>query len=51
MIKRVLGLLVTLSVLAACDPSRPASPETASEPKQSGVSISGYGRVGVSTNL
>ncbi|WP_170332411.1 MULTISPECIES: hypothetical protein [Alphaproteobacteria] len=46
---KFIGVLTALVVLAACDPSYQSRPEPAAEPKKSGISISGYGRVGVST--
>ncbi|MES0826244.1 hypothetical protein [Ruegeria sp. SCP11] len=46
---RTTGLILTLVVLAACDPSYKPSPEPETNSGGSGVSISGYGRVGVST--
>ncbi|WP_171229797.1 MULTISPECIES: hypothetical protein [Ruegeria] len=48
---RTLGLFLVFAALTACEPTSARRPEPAAEPKQSGtgVSISGYGRVGVST--
>ncbi|WP_420585189.1 hypothetical protein [Ruegeria sp.] len=45
---RIFGLILSLAVLAACEPSSSPRPEPAPEPSGSGISISGYGRVGVS---
>nr|WP_321249298.1 hypothetical protein [uncultured Ruegeria sp.] len=42
-------LILSLAALAACDPNYKPRSEPASEPRGSGISISGYGRVGIST--
>ncbi|NOG07675.1 MULTISPECIES: hypothetical protein [unclassified Ruegeria] len=49
---RTVGLILAFAALAACEPSSARRPEPSAEPKQSGsgISISGYGRVGVSTS-
>jgi hypothetical protein len=47
---KLTGLILTLVVLAACDPNYVPRPEPEPEPSGSGISISGYGRVGVSTS-
>ena len=46
---RVFGLILSLAVLAACETSHNPRPAPAEEPKKSGISVSGYGRVGIST--
>ena len=46
---KIIGLILSLTVLAACDPSYKPRPEPASDSGGSGISISGYGRVGIST--
>ncbi|WP_200876123.1 hypothetical protein [Ruegeria halocynthiae] len=46
---KIIGLILSLAVLAACDPSYKPRPEPAAASGGSGISISGYGRVGVST--
>ncbi|MDA7966119.1 hypothetical protein [Ruegeria sp.] len=46
---RVFGLILSLAVLAACDTSHTPRPAPVEEPKKSGISVSGYARVGVST--
>ncbi|WP_171100916.1 MULTISPECIES: hypothetical protein [unclassified Ruegeria] len=40
-----------LAALAACEPTSQPRPEPTPEPKSSGISISGYGRVGGSTSF
>ncbi|WP_200818570.1 hypothetical protein [Ruegeria meonggei] len=46
---KFIGLILSFALLAACDPSYKPRPEPAAESGGSGISISGYGRVGVST--
>ncbi|WP_170762226.1 hypothetical protein [Ruegeria lacuscaerulensis] len=46
---KIIGLLLSLAVLAACDPSYKSNPEPEANSGGTGISISGYGRVGVST--
>ncbi|WP_170402762.1 hypothetical protein [Ruegeria arenilitoris] len=43
------GLILSLAVLAACDPSYTPRSEPEANSGSSGVSVSGYARVGVST--
>lgn len=47
---RIFGLILSLAVLAACDPTYQPRPEPADTSSGSGIKISGYGRVGVSTS-
>ncbi|MEW2917903.1 hypothetical protein AB1A64_12590 [Ruegeria sp. ANG10] len=47
-IMKIFGLILTIAVLAACEPSHNSRPEPEANSGSSGVSISGYGRVGVS---
>jgi len=44
-------LFLTLAVLAACETTGASRPAPEPEPKQSGISISGYARVGASTEF
>ncbi|NVO56569.1 hypothetical protein HW561_12295 [Rhodobacteraceae bacterium B1Z28] len=46
---KIIGLILSLAILAACDPSYKPRPEPAAESSGPGISVSGYGRVGVST--
>ncbi|WP_193746522.1 hypothetical protein [Ruegeria sp. ANG-R] len=46
---RPVGLILCLAILAACDPSSPPRTEPEASSSGSGISVSGYGRVGVST--
>ena len=48
---KIAGMLITLAVLVACETTEPPRPAPEPEPRQSGVSVSGYGRVGVSTTF
>ncbi|WP_162946775.1 hypothetical protein [Ruegeria sp. EL01] len=48
---KIVALFLTLAVLIACEPSSSPRPEPAAEPRKSGISVSGYGRIGVSTEL
>ncbi|WP_185956656.1 hypothetical protein [Ruegeria faecimaris] len=45
---KILGLFFGLAILAACDPSYKPRPDPEPQSGGSGISISGYGRVGVS---
>ncbi|MCG7520201.1 hypothetical protein [Ruegeria sp. Ofav3-42] len=47
---KIIGLILSLAVLAACDPSYKPRPEPADTSSGSGIKVSGYGRVGVSTS-
>ncbi|MFY2823679.1 hypothetical protein [Ruegeria sp. MALMAid1280] len=46
---KFIGLILSLAVLAACDPSYKPRPEPEAPSGGSGISVSGYARVGVST--
>ncbi len=46
---KTFGLILSLVVLAACEPSSNPRPEPEANSGGSGIKISGYGRVGVST--
>ncbi|WP_298935342.1 hypothetical protein [uncultured Ruegeria sp.] len=48
---RTIGLILTLAVLAACEPTSASRPDPKPEPKPSGISVSGYARAGVSTEF
>ncbi|WP_186437433.1 MULTISPECIES: hypothetical protein [Ruegeria] len=47
---KIIGLILSLVVLAACDPTYKPRPEPAETSTGNGIKISGYGRVGVSTS-
>ncbi|WP_171124413.1 MULTISPECIES: hypothetical protein [unclassified Ruegeria] len=47
---KTIGLILSLAVLAACDPSYNPRPEPETNSGGSGIKISGHGRVGVSTS-
>ncbi|WP_170562700.1 hypothetical protein [Ruegeria atlantica] len=47
---KIIGLILALFVLAACDPTYKPRPEPAETSTGTGVKISGYGRVGISTS-
>ena len=46
---RFTGLILTLVVLAACEPAGNTRPQPETNTGSSGISVSGYGRIGVST--
>ncbi|MCA0929912.1 hypothetical protein [Ruegeria profundi] len=46
---RFTGLILTLVLLAACEPTGNPRPQPETSTGGSGISISGYGRIGVST--
>lgn len=46
---KIVGLFVVLAVLAGCESTGSSRPAPEPEPTQSGITISGYGRIGVST--
>ncbi|WP_170415080.1 hypothetical protein [Ruegeria atlantica] len=47
---KTIGLILSFVVLAACDPSYKPRPKAEANSGGSGVSISGYGQVGISTS-
>jgi len=50
---KLLGLVLSLAVLAACETTNPQASQPVEEPARSGtgVSVSGYARAGVSTTF
>jgi hypothetical protein len=48
---RIFGILLALVALAACEPTSSQRPAPQKEPSSTGVSVSGYARVGVSNDF
>ncbi|WP_424832364.1 hypothetical protein [Ruegeria sp.] len=45
---KIFGLILSLAFLAACDPSYKPQPEPKPQASSTGISVSGYARVGAS---